>query len=103
MLEIKIGQVLKRLLKEKRTNLKEVSRETGIPYSTLYTWQENRTPKDILKAQLLASHLGITLHELLFDQKDRRDEPKKPEPLEEGASDFFKGRFEVNVVMRRIE
>lgn len=99
--QIKIGQVLKRLLREQRKSLKEVSRDTGIPYSTLYTWQENRQPKDILKAEQLANYLGISLHELLFDIKDRREEKPKVDQRLEINDDFFKGRFEV--IVRRIE
>jgi len=98
--EIKIGQVLKRLLREKRKNLKEVARDTGISYSTLYTWQENRSPKDIVKAHRLAAYLGISFHELLFDSKDFQADPVV-EPTLEAADEFFKGKFEI--VVRRID
>src|SRR5258708_6680923 len=100
MNEIKIGQVLKRLLRDQRKTLKEISRETDIPYSTLHTWQENRQPKDILKAQRLAEHLGLTLHELLFDQPDLREEQSKEIP-KQILDELFKGTFEI--VVRRIE
>lgn len=99
--EIKIGQVIKRLLKEYRLNLKELSRETGIPYSTLYTWSENRQPKDILKVQRLASHFGISIHELIFDLKDKKEEKQKTEARLEVNDEFFKGRFEI--IVRRLE
>lgn len=101
MLEIKIGLVLKRLMREHRTDLKTVSRETGIPYSTLYTWSENRQPKNILKAQELAQHFGVTLHELLFDLKDQRGRKDDPEPHASEKDDFFKGKFEI--VIRRLD
>jgi transcriptional regulator with XRE-family HTH domain len=99
MNEIKIGSVIKRLLREQRRTLKEISRETGIPYSTLHTWQENRQPKDIIKTQKLADYLGITLHELLFDQEDSHE--TKTEPIEPKNDELFKGAFEV--IVRRIE
>lgn len=76
MSEIKIGYVIKRLLKEQRRTLKEVSRETEIPYSTLHTWYENRQPKDIIKAQRLAEFFGISLHQLLFDQEETHEQKK---------------------------
>lgn len=101
MLEIKIGLVLKRLIREHRTDLKTISRETGIPYSTLYTWSENRQPKNILKAQELAQHFGITLHELLFDLKDQREKADEPGPKSTEKDDFFKGKFEI--VIRRLD
>jgi len=101
MYEIKIGQVLKRLLREKRKTLKEISRDTGIPYSTLHTWQENRQPKDLIKARRLADHLGITLHKLLFDLPDREEHPKEEIPRQMTGEELFKGKFEI--VLRRIE
>jgi transcriptional regulator with XRE-family HTH domain len=97
MYEIKIGQVLKRVLRAQGVKLKEVSRNTGIPYSTLHTWYENRQPKDILKAQLLADHLDLTLHELLFDQPDSREKKPNAEIPKQTSEDFFKGRFEIIV------
>ncbi len=102
MHEIKIGPVLKRILKARRLRLKEVSQETGIPYSTLHTWYENRSPKDLVRAQLLADYLGISLHELLFDQPDKqqRNQEKANEPLKQPAEDFFKGKFEI--IIRRL-
>lgn len=102
MQEIKIGQVLKRLLREKRKTLKEVSRETDIPYSTLHTWHENRQPKDILKAQRLARYFEVSLHELLFGEADAREEkPKEQISFHAIGAEIFKGKFEITV--RRIE
>lgn len=100
MYEIKIGHVIKRLLREQRRTLKEISRETEIPYSTLHTWQENRQPKDILKAQRLAEYFGVTLHHLLFDQEDLR-EKKESDQMDQKSDELFKGAFEV--IIRRIE
>lgn len=94
MTEIRIGIVLKRLLHAKQKNLKTVSKETGIPYSTLHTWQENRQPKDILKAQKLANYFEISLYELLFDRKENLSIPSN-EDLRRLGEDFFRGRFEI--------
>lgn len=95
MYEIKIGLVVKRMLWKTRKNLKQISKETGIPYSTLHTWKENRPPKDVLKAQLLADYFEISLCELLFDKNE--DHQKKVEEVftNEGEEDFFKGKFEI--------
>lgn len=100
MSEIKIGPVIKRLLKEQRRGLKQVSRETGIPYSTLHTWSENRQPKDIIKAQRLAEYFGLSLHSLLFDQEDARA-AQGGESIESRRERSLVGTFEV--VVRRIE
>lgn len=95
MYEIKIGSVLKRLLREHHKSLKEVSKDTGIPYSTLHTWQENRQPKDIIKAQRLAEYFNIKLHQLLFDHEDPRE--KATDILQQSGLDFFTGIFEIQV------
>lgn len=100
MHEIKIGLVLKRLLKAQNRTLKKVSQETGIPYSTLHTWSENRHPRDILKAQQLAHYFGISLNELLFDQPEPRKEELSGQNQTK-ANDFFKGVFEITI--RKIE
>ncbi len=100
MYEIKIGQVIKRLLLAQRKSLKQVSRDTGIPYSTLHTWLENRQPKDILKTQALADYFGISLHQLLFDQLDSRNEkPRDQIPLI--GNEIIQGVFEI--IIRKIK
>jgi transcriptional regulator with XRE-family HTH domain len=100
MYEIKIGPVLKRVLRVRGLRLKEVSKATGIPYSTLHTWYENRQPKDILKAQVLADFLKLTLHELLFDQPDSREQKPLGEIPKQIGDEFFKGKFEI--IVRRL-
>lgn len=100
MYEIKIGVVIKRMLWKLRKNLKEISRETGIPYSTLHTWHLNRQPKDILKAQQLADHFKISLHELLFDKPDAQEQKQSTEIPRQSGEDFFKGKFEI--IVRRL-
>lgn len=101
MYEIKIGAVIKRMCWKLRKNLKEISRESGIPYSTLHTWQENRQPKDIVKAQQLADYFKISLHELLFDKPDTHAQASADETAKGPSEEFFRGRFEITV--RRIE
>lgn len=79
MYEIRIGQVLKRHMREKDLKLVEIFRQTKIPYSTLHTWQENRLPRRIDRVQVLADFLGISLTELLFDFPRKRAEPSPPD------------------------
>ena len=94
MLEIKIGSVLKEIIKEKRLSLKKISQDTEIPYSTLYTWFENRQPKDILKVQRLADYFGISLHYLLFAEEEKNI-PYGSENLKGFDSEVLRGVFEV--------
>ena len=91
---IKIGQVLKRILNERRATLKEISEETDIPYSTLHTWLENRQPKDIIKAQKLAHYFSISLEELLFDHPGVKKH-KSEDGIPEGSLKLVEGHFEV--------
>ena len=91
---IKIGQVLKRVLSERRTTLKEVSEITKIPYSTLHTWLENRQPKDIVKAQKLAHYFSISLEELLFDHPEIKKHKGSEAILGEDLK-LLEGHFEV--------
>lgn len=106
MYEIKIGAVIKRMLWKLRKNLKEISREAGIPYSTLHTWHCNRKPKDIIKAQQLADYFKISLHELIFDRTDiheniARNRENTQEIPRSVSDEFFKGRFEI--IIKRLE
>ena len=95
---IRLGTNLKHLLRNRGLSLKEVSIQTGIPYSTLHTWLENRQPKDILKAKRLADFFGVDLHFLLFGEEERPPSPTGPDLP--GAGDLV-GVFEVTVRRRR--
>lgn len=104
MYEIKIGPVLKRQLKTQHLSLKEVSLKTGIPYSTLHTWLENRHPKDIIKVQKLADYLGLTLQQLVFDSPHFEHELKTDELTSQVIGKnghVFKGLLEI--IIRKIE
>ena len=92
MYEVKIGHVLKRCMREKDLKLNVIHRRTKIPYSTLHGWQENRLPRQIGQAQVLADFLGISLTELLFDI------PKiKIEPSQADSYRFSEGEYHVTV------
>jgi Helix-turn-helix len=101
MKEIKIGLVIKRMLWKLRKNLKEISRETGIPYSTLHAWMLNTQPKDVLKVQRLADYFNVSLHELLFDSPDVHQALAAPDIPGARTADVFNGRFEV--IVKRLE
>ncbi len=91
-MEIAIGKVLKSIIDERRLTLKEISKATGVPSSTLGEWLANRTPKNPVQVLKVADFLGITLHYLLFGQEDRE------EPIAKIVrEDFFQGTFEITV------
>ena len=95
---IHLGQNLRAILKAKGYSLKALSARTGIPYSTLHTWLQNRQPKDIVKVKRLADHLGVTLQQLLFAEEGAGSLSKPELP----RSDDLVGIFEVTV-RRRIK
>ena len=96
---IRLGNSLKVLMRARGLTLKKVSAETGIPYSTLHTWLENRQPKDILKVKLLADYLEVGLHFLLFGEEDKRPGRAVFELPHRGQADLA-GVYEV-IVRRR--
>lgn len=68
--EIKLSQVLKRELKGKV--LSRVAKEVGISVSILHDWSSSsRKPsaKNMWQLRALAEYLGLSLEQILFDEK----------------------------------
>ena len=89
---IQIGSTLKALLKVRRMTLKEVSKATGVPSSTLSEWLNNRSPKNPEQIRKVAQYMGVSLHYLLFGEEDAQEPIQKI--LKE---DFFQGTFEISI------
>src|SRR5690348_11139746 len=94
MAKICLGTNLRTILKSRDLSLKEISCHTGIPYSTLHTWLEDRQPKDVLKVKKLADYLGVSLDFLLFG------ESSSPKKTELPRSDDLAGIYEVIITRR---
>lgn len=95
---IKIKDTLKELLEEKNLSLRELSKRSGVPYSTLQEWSSNRSPKNPVQTQKVAQSLGVSMHYLLFGQED------SSEPLAKLLKeDVFSGTFEINIKRVRIK
>ncbi|MFN3698182.1 MAG: helix-turn-helix domain-containing protein [Pseudobdellovibrio sp.] len=87
-----IGKVFSQIVKEQRYTLKEISKATGVPASTLAEWQANRTPKNPAQVKAVAKFLDVSLHFLLFGEEDQL------EPLTKLIKeDVFSGTFEINI------
>lgn len=56
-----------KLLSENQTTIYRVSKETGIPDSTLYEWKSGRSNPKIDKIQLLAVYFGVPIEYFLED------------------------------------
>ncbi|MDX1470020.1 MAG: helix-turn-helix transcriptional regulator [Flavobacteriaceae bacterium] len=91
-MDLKIGKVLKRLLREQGLTTKELARRTGTPYATLNEWKNDRSPKNIRQVKKVAEELNVTLHYLLFGENDDQEPIQKI--LKE---DLFSGVFEISI------
>lgn len=95
---LKIGPVLRATIEKRRLTLKEISRGTGVPATTIAEWANNRAPKNPLHLQRVADFLGLTIHYLLFGEEDRS------EPLTKLIrEDFFSGTFEITIKRVKIK
>ncbi|MBN8538727.1 MAG: helix-turn-helix transcriptional regulator [Deltaproteobacteria bacterium] len=71
--EIKLSQVLQRELKGKV--ISRVAKEIGISVSILHDWySSSRKPsaKNMWHLKKLADYLGLTLEQILFDEKSEK-------------------------------
>jgi transcriptional regulator with XRE-family HTH domain len=95
---IKIAETLKALLKENGISLRELSKRSGVPVSTLSEWSSNREPKSPIQTRRVAEALGVSMHYLLFGESDQQ------EPLAKlFKEDVFNGTFEISVKRVRIK
>lgn len=95
---IKIASTLKQLLKERGISLRELSKRSGVPVSTLSEWSSNREPKSPIQTRKVAEALGVSMHFLLFGEDDRQ------EPLQKLLKeDLFQGTFEISIKRVRIK
>lgn len=97
-MELKIGAVLARLMKEKKMKVKELSKASGVPVSTLHEWTNGRTPRDPVQAKKVAEALGVSLNRLLFDEPDLAEAVNLTQILKE---DVFSGVFQIDI--RRVK
>jgi transcriptional regulator with XRE-family HTH domain len=93
-MEIKIGSVLKRELKKQKLTVKELSKEAGVPVSTLHEWMSGRSPRNIVQAKKVANHLGISLNRLLFDQAEEHEAISLESVIKD---EIFSGVFEITL------
>ncbi len=92
-----IGKVFSQIIKDRRLTLKEVSKGSGVPATTLAEWQGNRTPKNPNQVRSVAKFLGISLHYLLFGEEDGQ------EPIQKIIrKDVFEGVYEIKITKMNI-
>lgn len=95
---VKIGTNLTNLLSSKNLSLRALSKASGVPYTTLQEWTANRTPRNPIQIQKVASCLDVSMHFLLFGVED------KSEPLTKLLKDdIFSGTFEISIKKVRVK
>jgi transcriptional regulator with XRE-family HTH domain len=83
-MELKLKDVLSRIIHNRRLGVREISKATGVSPSSLHEWLAGRAPRNPLQIKAVANHLGVSLDELLFDEtapiksnlKDLLDQPE---------------------------
>ncbi len=92
--QLKVHVVLRRLMREHRTTLTEISRATRISPSTLATWLTAKsTPNEVIKLAAVAKHFKISMHQLLFDEPDEA-QPIRAMETETVLDGFYRVRLE---------
>lgn len=91
-MDVKIGPVLKKLLKQQGLSLKELSKASGVPISTLGEWANNRNPRNPIQVKRVSETLGVSMHFLYFGEEDNK------EPIQKLLKEeLFSGTFEINI------
>lgn len=66
--EVKIGPVLKHLMKSKKMTFKKLSEISGVPISTIKTWSAGVEPKSLSHARKVARALDVSVEYLVFGE-----------------------------------
>ena len=68
---LKMYEIFEQLLKKRKITPYRVSKETGVPQSTLSDWKRGRSVPKTEKLQKIANYLGVTLDYLLGNEQKK--------------------------------
>jgi transcriptional regulator with XRE-family HTH domain len=69
---IKISETLPPLLKQKGVSIRQASKATKIPQSTLNSWtQKSAKPQELTLIKTLADYLNVSVDYLLWEEKPK--------------------------------
>ena len=88
---------LKSLIKSKSITVAGLSKQTGIPAKTLYSWLQNQSPRNLNQLKSVADYFGVTLEFLLFNEQPK----KEINSFEHYSEEINAGQFEV--ILRKIK
>ena len=70
--QIKISEILPALLKTKGLSIRQASKATNVPQSTLNSWtQKNAKPTELASLKTLADFLNVSVDYLLWGEKQK--------------------------------
>lgn len=61
----KLYELFEKLLREHKTTIYRVSKDTGIPQTTLYEWKAGKSTPKVDKLLKIAQYFGVSLEYLL--------------------------------------
>lgn len=93
--EVKIDQVLKHLMKERRLTFKKLGQLSNVPVSTIKTWSAGVEPKSLSHARKVARALGVSVEYLVFGESSNQT-PTMNELL---TTQLFSGWCKVTIEM----
>lgn len=93
--EVKIGPVLKHLMKDKKMTFKKLSHASGVPISTIKTWSAGVEPKSLSHARKVARALDVSVEYLVFGESSMQA-PTMSELL---TTQLFSGWCKVTIEM----
>ena len=88
---------LKSLIKSKSISVTGLSKQTGIPAKTLYSWLQNQSPRNLNQLKSVADYFGVKLEFLLFNELPI----KELNNFEDYTEEINAGTFEV--ILRKIK
>ena len=92
-MELQLQRTLKKILRERDIKLVQLSRATKVAVATLNNWLGGQPPRNISQVKAVADHFGISLDELLYDQR-----PRVEESFEKHREEINAGIFQVILI-----
>lgn len=97
-MQTKLVLNLKKLLQDSRITASKLSRETGVPTTTISNWLAGQSPKNIKQIYQVSRFFNVSIEELVFGVKP---EIGGQNVLAKLDSEIKAGNFEV--ILRRIK
>lgn len=74
-MEIKLSEVLRREIESRNESIAVLSKNTGIPRTTLHDWVHGRLPssRNLKYVQILSEYFNVSLETLLFGENTQFD------------------------------